>query len=70
MKNVYYGWWVLAGLFLIYAASNGIVLNTLPIFYPELIKEFAWNGVVCFAVGPPPYQVIMRNYPRSDSLAR
>ncbi len=40
MKKIFYGWWVLAALFLIYAASNGIGLNTLPIFLPELMKTF------------------------------
>ncbi len=43
MGRIFFGWWVLAGLFLIYAASNGIVIFTLPLFYPELIKEFGWN---------------------------
>ncbi|NNL99670.1 MAG: MFS transporter, partial [Gammaproteobacteria bacterium] len=41
--RVFSGWWVLLGLFLIYTANNGILINTLPLFYPELIKEFGWN---------------------------
>ena len=40
MKNFSYGWAVLIGLLLMYAASNGIVLNTVPLFFPEIIKEF------------------------------
>jgi MFS family permease len=47
MKNpntVYRGWWVLAGLFLIYAASNGILMHTLPLTYPALIDEFGWTA--------------------------
>lgn len=41
--RVFYGWWVLLGLFLIYTANNGILIHTLPLMYPELIKEFGWN---------------------------
>ena len=40
MKNFSYGWVVLIGLLLMYAASNGIALNTIPLFFPEIIKEF------------------------------
>lgn len=42
--KIYYGWWVLLGLFLIYTANNGILIYTLPLFYPELIDEFGWNA--------------------------
>ncbi|MEQ8509508.1 MAG: MFS transporter [Rhodospirillaceae bacterium] len=44
MSRVFYGWFVLAGLCLTYAASNGILLNTLPLFYPSLIMEFSWDA--------------------------
>ena len=44
MSRVFYGWIVLAGLCLTYAASNGILLNTLPLFYPSLITEFSWDA--------------------------
>ncbi|MDJ0653207.1 MAG: MFS transporter [Xanthomonadales bacterium] len=43
MNRVFFGWWVLLGLLLIYTANNGILLHTLPLFYPELIQEFGWN---------------------------
>ncbi len=43
MSRVFYGWILLGGLFLTYAASNGILINTLPLFYPTLMEEFAWN---------------------------
>ena len=43
MNKAYFGWWVLLGLLLIYTANNGILLHTLPLFYPELIQEFGWN---------------------------
>lgn len=36
-------WMVLAGLMLVYAASNGIVFHTLPILYPTLIEHFDWS---------------------------
>ena len=42
--KIYYGWWVLLGLFLVYTANNGILIYTLPLFYPELIDEFGWNA--------------------------
>jgi MFS transporter, OFA family, oxalate/formate antiporter len=44
MSRVFYGWIVLAGLCITYAASNGILLNTLPLFYPPLIEEFKWDA--------------------------
>lgn len=43
MLKIDYGWWVLLGLFILYAATNGILLNTLPLLYPELTREFGWN---------------------------
>jgi len=41
-KN-YRRWFVLSGLMLIYGASNGIVVHTLPLINPELIDEFGWD---------------------------
>jgi sugar phosphate permease len=43
MRKIFYGWWLLLGLFLIYSATNGIGLNTLPLFYNQLIQEFNWS---------------------------
>ena len=43
MPRIFSGWWVLLGLLLIYTANNGILIHSLPLFYPELIKEFGWN---------------------------
>ncbi len=43
MEKKYFAWLMLAGLFICYVISNGVILNTLPIFYPELIGEFGWN---------------------------
>ena len=37
-------WIVLSGLFVIYMASNGITLHTLPLLYPELIESFGWQA--------------------------
>ena len=42
--KIFYGWWVLLGLFLVYTATNGILIHTLPLMYPELIKEFGWDA--------------------------
>jgi len=44
MSRIFLGWWVLFGLFITYTASNGILISTLPLFYPELMKEFGWNA--------------------------
>lgn len=41
--SIYRGWWVLGGLVLIYAATNGILMHTLPLLYPSLIDEFGWD---------------------------
>jgi MFS transporter, OFA family, oxalate/formate antiporter len=40
MKHFSNGWVVLIGLLLMYAASNGISLNTVPLFFPDIMKEF------------------------------
>ena len=42
-QGIDYAWWVLAGLLLLYTATNGILLNTLPLMYPSLTAEFGWN---------------------------
>ena len=42
--RIFYGWWLLVGLFLIYAASNGILLNTMPRIFPNLATEFGWTN--------------------------
>ena len=41
--RIFYGWWVLGGLFTMYAVSNGISNFTLPLLYPALMDEFGWN---------------------------
>lgn len=43
MNRIFYGWFVLLALFVTYAVSNGISNFTLPLLYPSLIEEFAWN---------------------------
>lgn len=42
-ERVYYGWLVLAALFIIYSITNGVILNTLPLFYPNLSEDFGWT---------------------------
>ena len=37
-------WIVLSGLFLVYMASNGVTLHTLPLLYPELMDSFGWQA--------------------------
>ncbi len=41
--RIFYGWWVLGGLFVMYAVSNGISNFTLPLLYPSLMEEFGWD---------------------------
>lgn len=38
--RIFYGWVVLAGLFVMYAASNGIGVNTMPLFNPQMATTF------------------------------
>ncbi|MCU0374295.1 MAG: MFS transporter [Chitinophagaceae bacterium] len=38
--RIFYGWVVLAGLFIMYAASNGIGVNTMPLFNPQIAATF------------------------------
>lgn len=42
-KRIFYGWWVLAGATLIYSVSSGLMINTLPLLYPNLMDEFGWD---------------------------
>ncbi|MDM7996307.1 MAG: MFS transporter [Acidobacteriota bacterium] len=42
--RLFYGWWVLLGIFLGYTALVGIQVYTLPLFYPELKSEFGWSA--------------------------
>lgn len=42
--RIFFGWWLLVGLFLIYMASNGILLNTIPRIFPNLASEFGWSN--------------------------
>jgi sugar phosphate permease len=75
MKNsntLYRGWWVLAGLFLVYAASNGILMHTLPLTYPALMDEFGWTAAqvttpasilfVIAAITSPPTGVLLDRF--------
>jgi MFS family permease len=43
MEKKYFAWLLLGGLFICYVISNGVILNTLPIFYPALLSEFGWD---------------------------
>lgn len=73
-------WWVLLGLMLLYAVSNGIVIVTLPLLYPEFIDEFGWSaatvtlpGTIFFVVSaittPPAGVMLDRFSPRIMILA-
>ena len=41
--RIFHGWFVLGGVFVIYAVSNGTANFTLPLFYPSLRDEFGWT---------------------------
>jgi len=63
---------VLGGLFLIYAASNGILMHTLPLLYPELMAEYGWTEAqvtlpatmlyIVGAISSPPVGVLLDRY--------
>jgi len=42
-NRIFYGWWVLTGISIHYAALVGIQIYTLPLFYPGLMEEFGWS---------------------------
>jgi MFS transporter, OFA family, oxalate/formate antiporter len=44
LNRVFYGWWVLLGIFSCYAALVGVQVYTLPLFYPVLIKQLGWSS--------------------------
>ena len=66
------GWWVLAGLFLVYATTNGILTHTLPLLHPELMAEFGWDAAkvtlpagiyyIITAVTSPPAGVLLDRF--------
>ena len=42
-NRLFYGWWVLAGIFMSYTALVGVQVYSLPLFYPQLTSEFGWS---------------------------
>jgi sugar phosphate permease len=42
-NRIFYGWWVLGGIFTHYTALVGVHIYTLSLFYPELMREFGWS---------------------------
>jgi len=42
-NRVFFGWWLLLGVSSGYMALVGVQVYTLPLFYPELIREFGWS---------------------------
>ncbi len=42
-NRIFFGWWVLAGIFTHYTALVGVHIYTLSLFYPELMREFGWS---------------------------
>ena len=72
-------WTVLSGLFLVYMASNGITLHTLPLLYPELMETFGWRegevtlpATVFFIVGAltsPPAGWLLDRYSARGIIA-
>jgi MFS transporter, OFA family, oxalate/formate antiporter len=43
-NRIFFGWYVLFGIFTAYTALCGIQIYTLPLFYPDLMKEFSWSN--------------------------
>jgi len=44
-NRIFYGWWVLLGIFTHYSVLVGVHIYTLSLFYPELMGEFGWSEV-------------------------
>ena len=42
-NSIFYGWWVLLGIFTHYSVLVGVHIYTLALFYPELMREFGWS---------------------------
>ena len=42
-NRVFFGWWLLLGIFSSYTALVGVQVYTLPLFYPKFIEEFGWS---------------------------
>ncbi len=42
-KRLFFGWWVLFGIFTSYTALVGIQVFSLPLLYPVLEREFGWS---------------------------
>jgi len=65
-------WWVLLGLMLTYAATNGLLVHTLPLTYPYLVEAFGWSQsqvtlpatifLIVAAVTSPPAGALMDRY--------
>lgn len=72
VPKIYRGWWVLLGLMLVYAVTNGILIFSMPLLYPVLIDEFGWSAVevtipatvffIFAAVTAPPAGVLLDRY--------
>ena len=43
-SRIFYGWWVLTGIFASYTALVGVQVYSLPLFYPKLTDEFGWSN--------------------------
>lgn len=43
-NKLFFGWYVVSGMFINYMVIVGIVSYTLPLFYPALIEEFGWSS--------------------------
>jgi len=46
MKNIFYGWFMLAGLALMYATTNGVGAYALSVMRPLQIKSFGLDAQV------------------------
>jgi MFS transporter, OFA family, oxalate/formate antiporter len=43
-NRIFYGWWVLCGVFFSYTALVGVQVYTFPLFYPVLIRQLGWSS--------------------------
>ncbi len=46
LDNVYYGYWVLLGAFLLHFLDSGLYFYGFSVFYTPIREEFGWSAAV------------------------
>ncbi|MDD4860067.1 MAG: MFS transporter [Dehalococcoidales bacterium] len=43
MKKIYYGWWVVAGAFLLFFCTSGSYFYSFPVFFDAILRDKGWS---------------------------